>query len=57
MHPDVEAAFDQIDAALFSGDTFWNKDNMHMLEVYLRRWYAKMVETKQIIIAVDHDKS
>ena len=38
LHPDVSDAFEQIDAALFSGDSFYNKENRIKLREYLTRW-------------------
>ena len=38
MHPDVEKAFEQIDAAVFSGDTFTVQENRMKLREYLERW-------------------
>lgn len=38
IHPDVEAAFETIDAAMFSGDTFFTDKGRAMLREYLGRW-------------------
>lgn len=38
MHPKVEEAFQQIDAALFNGDTFDSPEDKKHLHDYLLRW-------------------
>lgn len=38
MHPKVEEAFQQIDAALFNGDTFDSPEDKKHLHDYLTRW-------------------
>lgn len=38
MHPSTARAFDEIDAALFSGDTFLSRDNAAHLRRFLGRW-------------------
>lgn len=41
MHPRVAEAFEQIDAALFNGDTFDDPENEKHLFEYLGRWLRK----------------
>lgn len=41
MHPDVRKAFEQIDAAMFSGDTFHDVEARGMLNNYCRAWLAE----------------
>lgn len=38
VHPDVLEAFEQIDAAVFSGDSFQTKEGRKKLREYLERW-------------------
>lgn len=38
LHPKVDEAFDEIDAAVFSGDSFHDPDNLAELERYIARW-------------------
>lgn len=57
MHPKVADAFEEIDAAIFSGDTFWDKDNMDKLEKFLGRWYRGMVSTKQSVAECESEEA
>ncbi len=38
MHPSVENALEEIDAAIFTGDSFIQKENRMKLREYLERW-------------------
>lgn len=38
MHPAVVEAFEEIDAAVFSGDTFMSHEGRTELRKYLARW-------------------
>ena len=38
MPPSTVCAFDEIDAAMFSGDTFLSRENAAHLRKYLNRW-------------------
>lgn len=38
MHPSVENALEEIDAAIFTGDTFLQKEDRMKLREYLARW-------------------
>lgn len=40
---------DTIDAALFSGDYFYDKDKMKELEYYLERWQKQAQQIKEIV--------
>ncbi|AMO44161.1 hypothetical protein DSS3P8_103 [Roseobacter phage DSS3P8] len=42
MHPSVENALEEIDAAVFSGDTFVREENRTILEEYMGRWARAM---------------
>lgn len=44
MHPSVARAFDEIDAAAFSGDTFLRKANREKLRTYVGRWTRFLAE-------------
>lgn len=50
IHPDVLNAFEEIDAALFSGDSFYNLSNLKELEKFLFRWEKKKNEMKESIL-------
>ena len=38
MHPNVRQAIEEIDSALFSGDTFYNEEDRILLVQFLNRW-------------------
>lgn len=38
MHPTLENALEEIDAAIFSGDTFMHEEGRKVLREYLERW-------------------
>jgi hypothetical protein len=38
IHEDLENALDEIDAAVFSGDSFHDEDNLKRLKFYMDRW-------------------
>lgn len=42
MHARVKEAFEQIDAAVFNGDTFDDADAKAELTSYLRRWVTRL---------------
>ncbi len=44
-----EGAIDEIDAALFTGDTFLNKDNIRRMREYLARWERGLQEMESIV--------
>lgn len=44
LHPKVENAFQELDAALYSGDTFIDGANIQMMQGYLDRWNRALVE-------------
>lgn len=50
LHPDVKEALDQIDAAIFTGDTFFNPENMEELKTFIGRWNREItkIENKKI---------
>ena len=53
MHKDVEEAIDQIDAAVFSGDTFQDKDDRDSLSVTIARWLREMARIEKAILLDD----
>ncbi|WNL50704.1 hypothetical protein RPALISO_117 [Ruegeria phage RpAliso] len=55
MHPSVERAFEEIDAALFSGDTFHSPDNLKVLENHLARWQRGAASVHQLLNESDED--
>lgn len=50
IHPDVEEAFEQIDAAVFSGDAFYEAENLDKLETYVGRW-QRAIAARRVEIA------
>lgn len=44
MHPSVERAIQEIDAAVFSGDTFEDPEARVELKAYLERWLRQLAE-------------
>ncbi len=42
MHPKVAQALEEIDAAVFSGDTFYDPDPRALLLYYMERWIVEM---------------
>jgi len=42
IHPSVEEAIDQIDAAFFSGDTFRDQESAERIGYFLRRWQVEL---------------
>jgi len=42
MHPKVADAFEQIDAAIFSGDEFFDPINLNVLTDYIQRWQRQI---------------
>jgi len=49
MHPAVEKAIEEIDAAIFSGDTFLNLKENRKLCKMLHRWQKALMEHELII--------
>jgi hypothetical protein len=51
MHKSVEDAFDQIDAAIFSGDTFsTDGEDLRLLEYYLDRWQRAVPDLEDQLV-------
>lgn len=44
MHPNVMEAFQQIDAAMFSGDSFHYSGNRKYLQSFIERWQRGLNE-------------
>jgi hypothetical protein len=42
VHHSVAKALDQIDAAVFNSDTFFDRDDLEALKFHMRRWQAKL---------------
>jgi len=38
LHPKIVLAFDEIDATVFSGDSFYDSANLAQLRYYIERW-------------------
>lgn len=47
VHPKVEEAFQQIDAALYNGDTFDKPDNRKKLKEYAQAWLRRIEEDER----------
>jgi ADP-dependent phosphofructokinase/glucokinase len=48
MREYIEKACEEIDAAMFSGDAFMEKDERDELTNYIGRWQRKMKEWEEI---------
>ena len=55
MHPNVKQAFNEIDAAIFSGDTFFNAENLAELKRMIARWQAKLPDLDEMADAADDE--
>jgi hypothetical protein len=49
MHPKVEEALQEIDAAFFSSDTFANADDLARIKSFLGRWQDEVVEIEKFL--------
>lgn len=47
IHPAVENGIQQIDAALFNGDTFDDAENRTYLKGYVERWLKRIEEDEK----------
>lgn len=56
IHPNVLNSFQEIDAALFSSDSFYNLSNLKELERFLWRWEKKKNELKTSILTEMEEK-
>lgn len=48
VHPDVAEAVEQIDAALFNGDSFHLEGNADVFEQVLQRWLRRIKEIQEM---------
>lgn len=48
IHPAVEEALQQIDAALFNGDTFDDPQDRAYLRGYVERWLRRIEEDERV---------
>ncbi len=55
MHPCVAAAINELDAAIFSGDTFFNTENLEELKRVLARWQRKIPDLEEISRVIDDE--
>lgn len=46
IHKDDLEAIEKIDAAFFSGDTFYHEENLEYIEKFLTRWKKKADEIR-----------
>lgn len=53
LHPSVAKAVDQIDAAVFNGDCFWQPDTVNWLDAMLDRWKVQLAVNR--VLGSDHD--
>lgn len=54
MHPKVAEAIQEIDAALFHGDTFDDPDDRAELRVYVERWMKELESSESIFGVIKH---
>ena len=45
----VAELLDDIDASVFSGDVFHNRDGIELLELYVGRWAGALEQIKEIV--------
>lgn len=48
MHPSVSRAFEEIDAAIFSGDTFYDPDALNKLKRMMDRWTRQLPHLEEM---------
>ena len=46
LHPSIERAVQEIDAALFSGDDLHNEHNREVFRAYFTRWLERVEEVE-----------
>jgi hypothetical protein len=58
MHPAIQNAIQEIDAAMFSGDAFINGENIQKLQEYLDRWNRGLNEHRATLkeIIMDNEE-
>ena len=57
IHPSVTRAIDEIDAAIFSGDTFLNEENHAKMQKMLNRWQRGLNEHKETIEELKNEEN
>jgi len=55
MNDYLENLFDSIDAAIFSGDSFYNTKSLNRLVYYLDRWNKQIPSIKGIIKVIEEE--
>lgn len=55
-HPSTAEAIEEIDAAIFSGDTFLNEENNKEMQVLLDRWQRGLNEHKETILDLEIER-
>lgn len=56
LHPSVENAFEEIDAAIFSGDSFIKKSNRDKLREFMARWERGLKEMETVETDILHQE-
>jgi len=54
LHNDTEEALDHIDAAVFTGDSLFDKDNMARFEYFIARWQKEITSIKKVVAEAEH---
>lgn len=57
MHPSVENAIEEIDAALFNGDGFNNHDGIKLMKSLLERWGNRVTEIQEMVIELEKERA
>lgn len=45
----AERILDELDASVFSGDTFYNREDLENLKYHLKRWNKEVLEIEQVV--------
>ena len=52
---DLDEHLDNVDAAMFSGDTFMDRENIAELEVYIGRWQREIARNKLLLLELEEE--
>ena len=52
---DLDEHLDNVDAAMFSGDAFMDRENIAELEVYIGRWQREIARNKLLLLELEEE--